>query len=750
MPERDYGLGGTEAREAYDSAKARVKSKPTVRPKARPQKNDPPPVRPRARPIEEAETISVKESDTDALVGMWDAVTGDFTPSEESSLGREVIRQIEKDAPKDSPSIKLPSKPSLNLGPASLSEKGISLDWANVFEGLLKDKLPNNVRVNKLKSSWDGGDTIKLLDANFTFAEGGKVSDQAQTEMELIMNEQKDPVSGNTAPIGAKPSEVRDDIDIRVSENEFVVNAQTVRYFGEDFFNELQKAAAEGFERIKEGDELPFRDDELDVEEEEMPQGFAEGGVVPEPVGGGYGQYGGTGSMFSGFQSKQYINDNTKQKITVFFFNGRPLSRIPEGFREMGETVTEEQQEAEAAQEVRSPADDRNAMALEEIRASSTDHVGKPVQQWNEGQFQNYYVDIRNDIKAGKDPLGLSKGEKLVSDLLGGGLLGTVLGGGNNLVEQLILKAKKDKAEKVFKHISELETATGNQRDLQYTLGSALGVAGYDPTVANPYTKDELDEYGFPTQEGMDRVGVKSGLLDFDLITKTKDDIGLLGDVEKYYELGGVRPRGRPAGEVDEEGKYIFDDKPRAKYDPTSTSLAGGAKKNLLTEKEQPSFDNAVETGNDTLAAHFVAINRLRNKKESFAEQYASASEKEKARLMGADRVDGLSIQDREQAIASIVTQPEPEEEDEQPENTSSNRDDDGPSVAEQLAEQNRRSREANLPTPRPSDVSNVEDRTSIISESLADKKAREEKEAIKKYKDKVIAGGGTWATGGR
>ena len=52
---------------------------------------------------------------------------------------------------------------------------------------------------------------------------------KAQMEMDLIMNEQKDPVSGNTAPIGAKPSEVRDDIDIRVSEGEFVVNAQTVR-----------------------------------------------------------------------------------------------------------------------------------------------------------------------------------------------------------------------------------------------------------------------------------------------------------------------------------------------------------------------------------------------------------------------------------------------------------------------------------------------------------------------------------------
>lgn len=58
---------------------------------------------------------------------------------------------------------------------------------------------------------------------------------KAQLEMDLIMNEQVDPVSGNTAPIGSKPEEVRDDIDIRVSTGEYVINAQTVRYFGEDF-----------------------------------------------------------------------------------------------------------------------------------------------------------------------------------------------------------------------------------------------------------------------------------------------------------------------------------------------------------------------------------------------------------------------------------------------------------------------------------------------------------------------------------
>jgi len=266
MPERDYGLGGREAREAYDSAKAYAESQAAA------GRDDPPPTRPRARPeskdTSESPVISVKEEDTGNLVGTWFSDTGDFTFSDESSLGREAIADLKEYASKTDSSLELPSKPTINLGPVNLNEEGVSLDWANVFENLIKDIMPNNVKVNRIKSSWDGGNTIKILDVKTTFAEGGKVGEETQLEMDLIMNEQVDPVSGNTAPIGAKPEEVRDDIDIRVSPGEYVINAQTVRYFGEDFFDELQKAAAEGFERIKKAEDLPFREDELEFEED--------------------------------------------------------------------------------------------------------------------------------------------------------------------------------------------------------------------------------------------------------------------------------------------------------------------------------------------------------------------------------------------------------------------------------------------------------------------------------------------------
>jgi hypothetical protein len=266
------------------------------------------------------------------------------------------------------------------------------------------------------------GDGTISIGGKKTFAEGGKVSDEAQLEMELIMNEQVDPVSGNTAPVGAKPEEVRDDIEIRVSPGEYVINAQTVRYFGEDFFDELQKTAEEGFERIKEGEELPFRDDELDIEDDETeevePKGFAYGGrvkgyaegdlVVPEPVGGGYGQYGGTGAMFMGYQSKTFINDETGQKIIIFFFNGRPLSRIPSGFREMGETPAEEQEiakeEAVESDKGRDPMDE-----------ADRGWRGKSVDSWDMDDFKAYRDDMKNTPNAGK--LGLV--EKGIIGLVG-------------------------------------------------------------------------------------------------------------------------------------------------------------------------------------------------------------------------------------------------------------------------------------------------------------------------------------------
>ena len=183
----------------------------------------------------------------------------------------------------------------------------------------------------------------------------------------MLLKEQVDPVSGNTAPLGALPAEVRDDIDIAVSPNEFVVNAATVRYFGQEFFDNLQDTAKEGWQRIAANNDLPFRDDELEFEEtEDKPKAtFAEGDIVeeddgltnlelttiPEPVGGGYYGSGVTRVSPSGYDFKTYSNASGDE-IRVYFYNGRPLTSIPEGYEEGSTTESDDETVEEAVARV--------------------------------------------------------------------------------------------------------------------------------------------------------------------------------------------------------------------------------------------------------------------------------------------------------------------------------------------------------------------------------------------------------------
>ena len=84
--------------------------------------------------------------------------------------------------------------------------------------------------------------------------------------------ERVDPVSGNEVPTGSLPEEVRDDIPAQLSEGEYVVPADVVRFFGVKFFEDLRTEAKTGFNAMEAngriggepigmemgGDELPF------------------------------------------------------------------------------------------------------------------------------------------------------------------------------------------------------------------------------------------------------------------------------------------------------------------------------------------------------------------------------------------------------------------------------------------------------------------------------------------------------------
>ena len=63
--------------------------------------------------------------------------------------------------------------------------------------------------------------------------------------------ERVDPVSGNEIPIGSTAKEVRDDIPAQLSEGEYVVPADVVRYFGVKMFEDLRSAAKQGLQDME-------------------------------------------------------------------------------------------------------------------------------------------------------------------------------------------------------------------------------------------------------------------------------------------------------------------------------------------------------------------------------------------------------------------------------------------------------------------------------------------------------------------
>ena len=141
-----------------------------------------------------------------------------------------------------------------------------------------------------------------------------------------------DPVSGNEVPTGSTQEEVRDDIPAQLSEGEFVMPADVVRYHGLDKMMALRDEAKMGLARMEamgqmgnadeatipdgvpfDASNLPFDINDLDLEEDTSE--YQVGGFVPAPQvqlpGVSYQQ-----SQFAGYQPQyqQYQQPQVPQQ----------------------------------------------------------------------------------------------------------------------------------------------------------------------------------------------------------------------------------------------------------------------------------------------------------------------------------------------------------------------------------------------------------------------------------------------------
>lgn len=94
-------------------------------------------------------------------------------------------------------------------------------------------------------------DPEQITNPDLRFAEGGVVSMEEQMslfDMGGLTDDgaMRDPVSGNEVPPGSMASEVRDDVPAMLSEGEYIVPADVVRYYGVKFFEDLRSQAKSG------------------------------------------------------------------------------------------------------------------------------------------------------------------------------------------------------------------------------------------------------------------------------------------------------------------------------------------------------------------------------------------------------------------------------------------------------------------------------------------------------------------------
>jgi len=293
-----------------------------------------------------------------------------------------------------------------------------------------------------------------------------------------------DPVSGNPIPPGSLPNEVRDDVDAKLSEGEYVLSSDVVKYFGLDYIEKLVAKAKTGMEELqangriggKGGDELPFSPEELVAHEQEMsaPAQETPAEAPPQMAVGGF-------------------VDQIKQKPLVPFRNKLPLWMNDQAANAQTPVVQPRQTESEKP--VEAP---KTGFAQSVDKWSPQDYLdytksqGNPVKKVAEKMASNLFPPIglavklatnqtnkealsRADemLKSGKDQTGnpLTKEGRVALQEARGRISETKSSSGSGLADMItnvlgkISEKKEAKKETEKKESSSSGTTKGSDKD---------------------------------------------------------------------------------------------------------------------------------------------------------------------------------------------------------------------------------------------------------------------------------------------
>ena len=264
---------------------------------------------------------------------------------------------------------------------------------------------------------------VKTADGKIRmFNEGGMAMDE-QTQMAFALGgsvEDVDPVSGNEVPTGSLPEEVRDDIPAQLSEGEYVVPADVVRFYGVKFFEDLRTQAKEGFADMEangriggepippegmemvepEDEDFPFDISELQTVAVDQPmvnmkdggylKGYNEGGSVTEPVIPDVSAIFETNFMGDNIEYREYRDPKTGAAFSLRFVNGKPdaaaqamldLGYVAAGESDTTPEVTVEQPDTGESTSV-NPSRESNSFSEQEEKVKSAQNTFKEYEDW--------------------------------------------------------------------------------------------------------------------------------------------------------------------------------------------------------------------------------------------------------------------------------------------------------------------------------------------------------------------------------
>ena len=255
---------------------------------------------------------------------------------------------------------------------------GYQIDKDSNISGSL-DLPSKRLNVEYKKRFAKGGNVEQM---NKLFAEGG------------MMDDSGDVINGVEVPPGSLKEEVADDIPAQLSEGEFVVPADVVRFIGLEKLMAMRDKAKEGLKRMEEmgqmgnADEVENPDqafDEVDdeqfgseidsilAEDSSMPSGFARGGFASGTDL--------TKASRNPMVDVRFFKNKEGKVMFITHINGVPLVPIPEGFSETDESYEQligSEADKKAAEEEAAKAEELKRLAALGMGASGGDSSGGP------------------------------------------------------------------------------------------------------------------------------------------------------------------------------------------------------------------------------------------------------------------------------------------------------------------------------------------------------------------------------------